>query len=1104
MPGPLGSRPLSEINPMGIRRNSGNTNAISPQVLSAHPLRYSLLTSKQLQKQDTKRDSSPFDPSPGSNSKLAFWRSQEVANMSPIGNENAPFQQPSSSPTRRSSIENLKKASRVHNNIFARDHDQELDVHTAYPMEKQLGRGRPLGARPDKITNTPTITAGSTGVLPGPFRGMGELETRIPWLGRASPPKWSPSRPPPKEQQSPQKSSLSSSSRHAAATQFDTVMTPLADDEDGEYLGHATTPRPVARHPKSVSFDIAPPQINEYEDVTPAPSSVESGSREGSYESDVYDLDGDFEHEQNGFREDSFDESLEDTDKTPVVMPEDWRFMNPNAANTDLAETFEDPFDGPSIARRVSDRRSPFTSQEVGISRSDSVRSSGEHRPLPPLPGRLEDPIEMSRLTLNAGMTPKSFRSLPSAPLTAYSTQDESRTVRDSPMPLEEILQSLSINKQSSDAELRSPTGNASGPSQASLETTEPVSTAEVDIEEDVPVVDFRPPSRISRESILRKVRSKQSSFDEGYDDYSFADEDELQDEDRQGEELEEQEEYRYQYADIDPDTPIPSRELNEEHDHVDLESHLEHESFEERNSEGSVDVEDLDVTERAFLHTSNSSEELSASNNRVPELEGREEHDPVMAVHSVQDEQDPNTAKPYAVSILSDTRSTSTGSTASTTSALIQTAIPIMIQPSSRLDSMFGEQLPESNSDHISLPDFTSFLGKADFGLGLESYLLPTFPADVSVSSMDHDPLKVDRQVSPERPSTPSEQITEAYSYVNDDDEEETVSTPESVIHHSITAAPEQKDSPIIPEPEATIKAPGAKLKTRPSATPADIRAMAAARRLVSDEKPLPLLPYEEEYSEAEIEYDSAPSDVEDGLDEILEQPLQRLPSLQAKLDVPLEQDTNQHGLGLEEEFDKVIETQKVQSAHMLRQYDNPSPPRNVVCRSESLSIGGRMHESKHNADSYNRAQRGYVMRQNTKVVVASNRQVSDSNTSVESVQPDALPTTTPRTRGSRKPSGQTWKTEPWNGRARRQSTRRTTIVPERPIRSGPVPPLPDTRSVVAESMDTLADDQDSVQDQDLDGGERGRLFVKVIGVKELELPLPKGNLVVLGFAWK
>ena len=83
---------------------------------------------------------------------------------------------------------------------------------------------------------------------------------------------------------SPQKSSLSRASRYAAADDL-----PILEEVDEK-----RTVQHVLRRPKSVTFDVAPPQINEYEHATPVPSSVASDSREGSYELDPYDMDNDY------------------------------------------------------------------------------------------------------------------------------------------------------------------------------------------------------------------------------------------------------------------------------------------------------------------------------------------------------------------------------------------------------------------------------------------------------------------------------------------------------------------------------------------------------------------------------------------------------------------------------------------------------------------------------------------------------------------------------------------------------------------------------------------------------------------------------------------
>ncbi len=136
--------------------------------------------------------------------------------------------------------------------------------------------------------------------------------------------------------------------------------------------------------------------------------------------------------------------------------------------------------------------------------------------------------------------------------------------------------------------------------------------------------------------------------------------------------------------------------------------------------------------------------------------------------------------------------------------------------------------------------------------------------------------------------------------------------------------------------------------------------------------------------------------------------------------------------------------------------------------------------------------------MRQNTKVVVASNRQFS-TETKITEQLADHGPTTTARGARSagnspRKSSVQTWTTEPWNGRTRRQSTRKTQINSEKGMSLGPVPPLPGYEGSISSPMDTVTENQLPVNDSQVDR-ERGRLFVKVIGLKDLNLPLPKSK---------
>lgn len=133
--------------------------------------------------------------------------------------------------------------------------------------------------------------------------------------------------------------------------------------------------------------------------------------------------------------------------------------------------------------------------------------------------------------------------------------------------------------------------------------------------------------------------------------------------------------------------------------------------------------------------------------------------------------------------------------------------------------------------------------------------------------------------------------------------------------------------------------------------------------------------------------------------------------------------------------------------------------------------------------------------MRQNTKVVVASSNTNEPTVENADSQGPAARGT---RSAGNspRKPSQQTWTTEPWNGKIRRKSIRQSIGTQQRKAVGGPAPPLPGQQSNVANGLDSVAEDRSAYATDDFEeGGERGRLFVKVIGVKDLDLPLPRGE---------
>jgi hypothetical protein len=137
--------------------------------------------------------------------------------------------------------------------------------------------------------------------------------------------------------------------------------------------------------------------------------------------------------------------------------------------------------------------------------------------------------------------------------------------------------------------------------------------------------------------------------------------------------------------------------------------------------------------------------------------------------------------------------------------------------------------------------------------------------------------------------------------------------------------------------------------------------------------------------------------------------------------------------------------------------------------------------------------------MRQNTKVIVAS------SNT--EEAAPDLVDAKQSADRGTRSAGNsprkashdrnKSWSVEPWNGKMRRTSIRVTTPSPKKRMipGTGAVPPLPGMGSNVANSVSSVGEDL-AVPEEPESGSERGRLFVKVVGIKDMDMPIPQGKL--------
>ncbi|KAH0413926.1 DUF1709-domain-containing protein, partial [Aureobasidium melanogenum] len=409
--------------------------------------------------------------------------------------------------------------------------------------------------------------------------------------------------------------------------------------------------------------------------------------------------------------------------------------------------------------------------------------------------------------------------------------------------------------------------------------------------------------------------------------------------------------------------------------------------------------------------------------------------------------------------------------------------------------DEAFATPLgnPESTEESSSMGLPLSFLGNDDFDFGLKDYITPTPPA----SSGTQEQSKTSVLDSPVvlQPSF----TTEArYGREGSSESDQTIGHESfgSVIHGSmIDMSPPPEETPIIPERKATIKTQG-KLKARPSGTPADLEAMRAQRRHVSHEVPpipdqylsetsaqadeqvssdededeeeshssespseLEMTSQEPQQDEMDGEHDTEKSlhsdtnlekDVQLANDEtsdvLSEQDEQRRQSRNMKLDLdfPLESFDNDMGLGMDAEFDRVIEAQK----------------------------------------------KGYLMRQNTKVIVASNRNFSDESQRPLSPNGQVNPSTTGKSKRTPRKSSAGEKyltTEPWNGKTRRKSSRRSSG--RKSNIGGPAPPLPGHESSLGKVDEYLTTDETN------DGEERGRLFVKVVGVKELDLPLPRND---------
>ncbi|ORY15200.1 hypothetical protein BCR34DRAFT_598671 [Clohesyomyces aquaticus] len=998
-----GSRPLSEISSTEHRRNSPSFNQATKKMMF-------------------QKESSPYDSSPFANSPRLFWKEQTISPKARFGSENDSEREVSLSP-KRSSIENLKKASRVKNSsMFAREQKNEYDPSSCQPFERPLAAGRPLSTQ---VQGNAFGGSGLSGLRKQneEYRNhrRGESLSKIPTLSpsKTSPGKLqtlssyiSPSKDyssPSEGRTSPSKSSLASPGRfnHLEYNPDSSMWS-----EDDEQHKHET-PRPLRRHAKSVTFDTAPPTITEYEMVTPDPSSVASGSREGSYESED---DEDMSFDQD----DSFDASLEDTDKTPVVLPEDWRHMSPEVANTSLADTFEDPFDGRDTSPMPNAR--PNGVNKANGSRHGSTNSEGESRPLPPLPG-MQSHSDRHRRDSSIGLANAAerasgaHRTLPQPPQAAGFTKSDLLNMREGSMSLEDRLRLMNFDEErNTDTPTQETHDNKKTElglgihvqevevEESMMETTETETTSE---SPKVP--------RISRESILRKVKSR--TFDE-YDSYNY--------------DGESSPERSYgDLADLDPDVPISSREGSSNFD--------DHPREPAMNGDDDADsvLDAYSMAETTEMYTENSVLEYERDTSVIHhEIKQEPLDDDDASQYSSQQEEQPTSQS----TIESDGPPTPTASNPSPAAA---------------------EKVADRNEMFSSLDD-------SDLQLRFDPF---KDSCKTAPSPFDSAPKIGAMREFLHRPSTPEEA----------DIEEEEPGTPDSVIRHPVVISPpERRESPVVPEEEATIKGADRRLKARPSLAPSDIETMAATRRKVSGERPPPVP--ERSPKRQSLSLDFGHIEEEGSNRENL------------MLDIPIGEDSNDLSFGLDREFENIIEAQKVEDLFPLPSYAQfPTCAAATTDGANHMSGEGFVYTYSP-TDGYVREQKGYLMRQNTKVVVASARNFSGSSDEqagdgkTKAVRATRSANSSPRkTSDERKPA---WTTEPWNGKVRRRSIR-TTSGARHSVAPSNAPPLPGQESAVTSGLDSVAEGNDL--DDFEDGAERGRLFVKVVGVKDLDLPLPK-----------
>ncbi|CAK1364753.1 unnamed protein product [Cercospora beticola] len=1100
---------MDSVQPLRISK-SGNTPSSTPnkmaatraalsEITSVSPRRNSPSYNQATRKMIVSRDSSPYTDNSSflneNSSPRDFWKTRDPMSPSRFDNEASSDRENSPnllSAKRRASIERLRQAGRVkQSNIFALENKDAYDP-SSLPIVERPSANRPLSGNlaNNHFTRYDSLKK-ENNPLQSPKRPSAHKRTEsetavsIP----SSPQAKSISSPSKEPASSPTKSSLSRTSQFGS---FEHDSGPWSDGDD-----RAPTPRAIHRHNKSVTFHEAEPEINVYENPTPEPSvSAASGSREGSFDSDEYYDEYSFERGSSlepYHNDDSFDADLENVDKTPVVLPEDWSRMSPDEARRDLVDDGDDVFEGSSIEV-----------QRQHLSRSGSLASEGESRPLPPLPafmnGRRESAAAVAERASNLA------RNLPSPPKRASCGKD---------IHTEESADRPSSKHSEGHAEMTITNLDTGEKSDVAIKEEEPEEESHL---ADLPDFDDDEPPTISRESILRKVRNSR---------YEFEDEEETPTE---AGDSPERPSYK-ELAMMHPDEPIPSRENSHDVSEHSL-GPLGHERYESAEVEIKDEpLEDDDAIDLSAIPVAD--ESLLSEPARSPSRLDDYERQSSVLRHDVSNNDDSesqySSVEPDAESTVLQAQSDKEPE-ADDGKEKLEDAMQLLTVK----DYSQAESAPQKSTsgDFMGLP---SYLASDDFDFGMKDYIVRSPAPEESTKQTD-----IVSSAPVLQPSVASEPQVEAKPVLKDlprptydgadydDGEFSPPGSPDSVIHHSSSEVHDfeelpppvesKLEVPVIPERRATIKTNG-QLKARPSATPADLRMMAEQRRIVSAGHPVPPIPqaYQAEVEQAsEIEEPSqyssdgneskADSAVESTQETTRETTRRRGSRKQLKLDLDIPRVTadDDDGLGLEHEFERVIENQKVphhfpisalsRSDLVSRQGQTAEPSSHLVTPYSS-------HQTSAGANRFPRKQKGYLMRQNTKLVVATNRNFSgDSNGTAKSNEPPMSPTAEarPSSRGGRSANSSPRKgsgileTEAWNGKARRKSQRQASAAQHS---TGPAPPLPGQASVLGVVNEDFAAGTSSLEDDVGEGIERGRLFVKVAGVKELDLPMPKND---------